>query len=64
LGENRTHGWYRRYNIDKYSAVQSESLMGFGGASCEDEPISTSKHQGHDQEISLLFGGHLVAVIG
>jgi len=38
--------------------------MGFGGASCEDEPISTSKHQGHDQEISLLFGGHLVAVIG
>lgn len=32
--------------------------MEFGRVSCEDEPTSTSKRQGHDQESSL----HLVAV--
>lgn len=38
--------------------------MEFDGVSCEDEPTSTSEHQGHDREISLLFGGYLVVAIG
>lgn len=38
--------------------------MGFDRVSCEDEPTSTSEHQGHDREISLLFRGQLAAAIG